>query len=84
MTCCWRRASARNFRVKLVEGLKATERGPALVEQGLMLATALAPEIGYDAARSALAGWAAQRMPGGGEAGGSWRPEDESNVRPAP
>ena len=43
-------ASARNFRVKLVEGLKATERGPALVEQGLMLATALAPEIGYDAA----------------------------------
>jgi len=43
-------ASARNFRVKLVEGLKATERGPQLVEQGLMLATALAPEIGYDAA----------------------------------
>jgi fumarate hydratase class II len=33
-----------------VEGLAATERGPALVEQGLMLATALAPEIGYDAA----------------------------------
>jgi fumarate hydratase class II len=43
-------ASARNFRVKLVEGVKATERGPQLVEQGLMLATALAPEIGYDAA----------------------------------
>jgi fumarate hydratase class II len=43
-------ASARNFRVRLVEGLKATDRGPALVEQGLMLATALAPEIGYDAA----------------------------------
>ena len=43
-------SSARNFRVKLVEGLKATERGPKLVEQGLMLATALAPEIGYDAA----------------------------------
>ena len=43
-------ASARNFRVRLVEGLKATERGPQLVEQGLMLATALAPEIGYDAA----------------------------------
>ena len=28
----------------------ATERGPALVEQGLMLATALAPVIGYDEA----------------------------------
>jgi fumarate hydratase, class II len=43
-------ASARNFRIRLVEGLAATERGPQLVEQGLMLATALAPEIGYDAA----------------------------------
>lgn len=43
-------ASARNFRARLVEGLRATERGPQLVEQGLMLATALAPEIGYDAA----------------------------------
>jgi fumarate hydratase, class II len=43
-------ASARNFRVRLVEGVTATERGPQLVEQGLMLATALAPEIGYDAA----------------------------------
>ena len=31
-------------------GVAATDRGPALVEQGLMLATALAPEIGYDAA----------------------------------
>ena len=31
-------------------GSTATERGPALVEQGLMLATALAPEIGYDEA----------------------------------
>ena len=43
-------ASARNFRVRLVEGVQATGRGPELVEQGLMLATALAPEIGYDAA----------------------------------
>ncbi len=41
-------------------------------------------EIGYEAARSALAAWAAQRMPGSGEAGDSWRPEHESNVRPAP
>src|SRR5262245_50603567 len=43
-------ATAVNFRVRLVEGLQATSRGPELVEQGVMLATALAPEIGYDAA----------------------------------
>jgi fumarate hydratase class II len=43
-------ASARNFADRAVRGLAATDRGPALVEQGLMLATALAPEIGYDAA----------------------------------
>ena len=39
-----------NFTEQCVKGLEATERGPALVEQGLMLATALAPEIGYDRA----------------------------------
>ena len=44
--------SARNFAERAVTGLRATERGPALVEQGLMLATALAPVIGYDAAAS--------------------------------
>jgi fumarate hydratase class II len=43
-------ASARNFADRCISGLTATDRGPALVEQGLMLATALAPEIGYDAA----------------------------------
>ena len=43
-------ASARNFAHRSVAGITATDRGPALVEQGLMLATALAPEIGYDAA----------------------------------
>jgi fumarate hydratase class II len=43
-------SSARNFAERCVTGITATERGPALVEQGLMLATALAPEIGYDAA----------------------------------
>ena len=43
-------ASAQNFADRAVHGLTATERGPAFVEQGLMLATALAPEIGYDAA----------------------------------
>ncbi len=43
-------AASRNFADRAVRGLTATDRGPALVEQGLMLATALAPEIGYDAA----------------------------------
>ena len=42
--------AAANFATRAIEGLAATERGPALVEQGLMLATALAPAIGYDAA----------------------------------
>jgi fumarate hydratase class II len=39
-----------NFTDQCIVGLEATERGPALVEQGLMLATALAPEVGYDKA----------------------------------
>jgi fumarate hydratase class II len=43
-------ASADNFAERCVRGLEATERGPHLVEQGLMLATALAPVIGYDEA----------------------------------
>ena len=43
-------AASRNFAGQCVAGLRATERGPALVEQGLMLATALAPVIGYDLA----------------------------------
>jgi fumarate hydratase class II len=41
-------AAAENLSARLVEGLQATDRGPQLVEQGLMLATALAPVIGYD------------------------------------
>ena len=43
-------AAARNFADRAISGLTATDRGPALVAHGLMLATALAPEIGYDAA----------------------------------
>jgi fumarate hydratase class II len=43
-------AAARNFSQRTVAGLTATERGPQLVEQGLMLATALAPVLGYDEA----------------------------------
>src|SRR5215210_3602533 len=42
--------TADNFTDQLVVGIQATERGPDLVEQGLMLATALAPEVGYDRA----------------------------------
>jgi fumarate hydratase, class II len=41
-------AGATNFSARCIEGLTATERGPQLVEQGLMLATALAPVLGYD------------------------------------
>jgi fumarate hydratase class II len=43
-------AAASNFAARCIDGLEATERGPHLVEQGLMLATALAPVIGYDEA----------------------------------
>ena len=43
-------ASARNFAEQCVAGITATDTGPAMVEKGLMLGTALAPSIGYDAA----------------------------------
>ena len=43
-------ASARNFAAQCVVGITATDTGPAMVEKGLMLGTALAPSIGYDAA----------------------------------
>jgi len=43
-------AAADNFSARCIEGLAATDRGPQGVEQGLMLATALAPVIGYDEA----------------------------------
>ena len=43
-------ASADNFAEQCVKGLEATETGPQMVERGLMLGTALAPAIGYDAA----------------------------------
>jgi fumarate hydratase class II len=42
--------AAENLTDQCVSGIEATERGPDLVEQGLMLATALAPVIGYDRA----------------------------------
>ena len=43
-------AESTNFAVQCVAGLTATPRAAGLVEQGLMLATALAPIIGYDQA----------------------------------
>jgi fumarate hydratase class II len=43
-------AAAQNLAQQCIAGIKATERGPQMVEQGLMLATALVPAIGYDAA----------------------------------
>jgi len=43
-------ASTQNVARQCIVGITATERGPQMVEQGLMLATALAPAIGYDAA----------------------------------
>jgi fumarate hydratase class II len=42
--------ACRVFTQRTVEGLKATDRGPEMVEQGLMLVTALAPAIGYEQA----------------------------------
>jgi len=43
-------AAARNFAVQCVSGLAATSHGPEMVERGLAIGTALAPEIGYDEA----------------------------------
>ncbi len=43
-------AAAANFARQAVDGLKATARGPEMVERGLAIGTALAPIIGYDAA----------------------------------
>jgi fumarate hydratase, class II len=43
-------AASLNFARQCVDGLQATENGPRTVEQGLAICTALAPEIGYDAA----------------------------------
>ena len=42
--------SANNFADQCVRGIQATSTGPAMVEKGLMLGTALSPAIGYDAA----------------------------------
>ena len=39
-----------NFARQAVDGLKATSKGPDMVERGLAIGTSLAPIIGYDAA----------------------------------
>ncbi len=44
--------SAQNLARQCIAGIAATDRGPRMVEEGLMLATALTPAIGYDAAAS--------------------------------
>ncbi|NNM85880.1 MAG: class II fumarate hydratase [Phycisphaerales bacterium] len=51
--------ASENFALQCVDGIVATTRGPALVESGLMLATALAPVVGYEKA-AALAKEAAK------------------------
>lgn len=43
-------AAIENLVGRCINGLKATARGPELVERGLMLATGLAPLLGYEAA----------------------------------
>ena len=43
-------ASATIFGEKCIAGLEATGRGPELLQSGLMLATALAPAVGYEQA----------------------------------
>src|ERR1700736_421183 len=43
-------SAAQKLAQQCIVGIKATGRGPHMVEQGLMLATALVPAIGYDAA----------------------------------
>jgi fumarate hydratase class II len=42
-------SSARNLAIQCIDGLRATDRGPAAVERGLMTGTGLTPRIGYDA-----------------------------------
>jgi fumarate hydratase, class II len=43
-------AASANFAEKCVLGMRATERGPEMVERGLAIVTGLAPLVGYDKA----------------------------------
>jgi fumarate hydratase class II len=42
--------ASKNLAKQCVDGLKATAKGPEMVERGLAICTSLAPVIGYDAA----------------------------------
>ena len=42
----------RNFTEQCIKGIKATTKGPEMVERGLAISTALAPIFGYDEAAS--------------------------------
>ncbi len=43
-------STCENFARQCINGLRATSKGPDMVEQGLAICTALAPVIGYDSA----------------------------------
>ena len=43
-------AASRNLADQCISGLKATQRGPEMVDMGLAIVTTLVPHIGYDAA----------------------------------
>jgi fumarate hydratase class II len=43
-------AAARNLADQCVSGLRATQKGPEMVEKGLAIVTSLVPHVGYDAA----------------------------------
>jgi fumarate hydratase, class II len=45
-------SASRNFTEQCIKAIRATTRGPEMVERGLAISTALAPFIGYDAAAS--------------------------------
>ena len=45
-------SASRNFTEQCIKGIKATTKGPEMVERGLAISTALAPIIGYDEAAS--------------------------------
>ena len=40
--------ASQNFSDQCISGLRSTERGPDMVEQGLAIVTTLVPHIGYD------------------------------------
>ncbi len=45
-------SAADNLAEQCVSGLKATQRGPEMVERGLAIVTSLVPHVGYDASAS--------------------------------